>query len=469
MCFSELRDVILLGALLLGTGGCQGLESPNFNAGDLEELQTNPTRASVGAAVTGLTIVTRDVYAGDDNDLVAMLGVLGRENYVLDPADPRFVTEMLEGSLSPSSPALGGNYWKRPYQNVRMADVILNALGALGPDEMTEGEKNATRGFVKTWKALDLLVIAETRDTNCDGNLGCPTGVEEDPEDLAPAVPLEGMYAEIEELLDAGLADLENAGAAFPFQLHGGFSGFDTPDAFREFNRALAARVDVYVGTIFGRTSKFQEALDDLDASFMDREGDLGTGVYHLYGTGSGDTSNGLFQPSNDPIYRAHRSVRENARPQAEADTLDQRFVEKTRPIQPRFIDSEQRVGSDLGFRIYTGASSPVPVIRNEELLLLAAEAYINLDQPEEAEPFLNEVRTRAGKLPPADLSSLSRQEAITELLYDRMYSLLAEGGHRWIDMRRYDRLDDLPRDLPSHQVNARYPVPIDEQLARGG
>lgn len=466
---AKMRHLFLLGALLLGAGGCQALEAPNFNAGDLGELQTDPTRASVGAAVTGLTIVTRDVYAGDDNDLVAMLGVLGRENYVLDPADPRFVTEMLAGSLSPSSPALGGNYWERPYQNVRMVDVILNALPALEAGEMTEAEKAATRGFVKTWKALDLLVIAETRDSNCDGDLGCPSAVEEDPEDLAPALPLEELYAAIEELLDSGLADLESAGDRFPFELHSGFSGFATPAAFRQFNRALAARVDVYVGTIFDRPAKFQEALDDLAASFMDPGGDFRTGVYHVYGTGSGDISNGLFQPSSDPIYRAHRSVRENARLQAGGDTLDRRFLEKTRPVQARFIDQGQQVGSDLGFEIYTSPSTPVPVIRNEELLLLAAEAHINMGELEEAEPFLNEVRTRAGGLPSVDLSSMSQAEAITELLYDRMYSLLAEGGHRWIDMRRYGRLEQLPLDLPSHQVNARYPVPIDEQLARGG
>ena len=46
-------------------------------------------------------------------------------------------------------------------------------------------------------------------------------------------------------------------------------------------------------------------------------------------------------------------------------------------------------------------------------------------------------------------------------------YSLLFEGGHRWIDLRRYGRLDELPLDLPSHQVNAIYPIPVDETAAR--
>lgn len=456
---------LLLALAGLGTA-CQNLEAPNFNAGDLDEIQSNPSRASVAAAVTGMTITTREVYAQDDNDLVAMVGILGRENYVLDVADPRFVSEMLAGELNPASPAFGGNFWSRPYQNVRMADVVLNALEELAPAEMTQEEKNATRGFVKTWKALDLLVIVGTRDTNCDGNMGCPTTVEADPEELAPPLPRDEVYREIDRLLEQGLSDLQSAGSAFPFELHGGFAGFATPATFQQFNRALAARVDVYMGTVLGDQGKFQEALNALDASFMSLSGDFSTGVYHTFGTGSGDTQNGLFQPSDDPNYRAHPSVREDVRMQSDGETPDQRFLDKTRPVTFRTF---QNVGSDFGFSIYTSSSAPVPIIRNEGLLLLAAEAYINLNQMDEAERYLNEVRTRAGGLSEVDLSSMTKEEAITELLYDRRYSLLAEGGHRWIDLRRYDRLDQLPLDLPSHQVNPRYPIPVDEQLARGG
>jgi hypothetical protein len=56
---------------------------------------------------------------------------------------------------------------------------------------------------------------------------------------------------------------------------------------------------------------------------------------------------------------------------------------------------------------------------------------------------------------------------ALTQLLYEKRYSLLWVGGHRWIDLRRYDRLGTLPLDLPVHTVNDRYPIPGDEQLAR--
>ena len=46
----------------------------------------------------------------------------------------------------------------------------------------------------------------------------------------------------------------------------------------------------------------------------------------------------------------------------------------------------------------------------------------------------------------------------IDELLNQRRYSLFMESGHRWFDMRRYDRLNQLPLDLPTHKVFDNFP-----------
>ena len=54
----------------------------------------------------------------------------------------------------------------------------------------------------------------------------------------------------------------------------------------------------------------------------------------------------------------------------------------------------------------------------------------------------------------------------LDELLYNRRLSLLFE-GHRWIDMRRFGRLDQLTLDLPSHIVVQGLPLPQSECLER--
>jgi hypothetical protein len=107
-----------------------------------------------------------------------------------------------------------------------------------------------------------------------------------------------------------------------------------------------------------------------------------------------------------------------------------------------------------------------VPIIRNEELILLRAEANIGLGNLAAAQTDINLIRSVSGKLPAVTLTSQS--QALDQLLYEKRYSLFFEGGHRWIDMRHYGRLGDLPTDLPTHSVATEYPVPIEETSAGG-
>ena len=63
------------------------------------------------------------------------------------------------------------------------------------------------------------------------------------------------------------------------------------------------------------------------------------------------------------------------------------------------------------------------------------------------------------------DLAPMTADQRIDELLYNRRYSLLFE-GHRWLDMRRYGRLDDLLLE-PTLRVHTRFPFPQSECNAR--
>jgi hypothetical protein len=69
-------------------------------------------------------------------------------------------------------------------------------------------------------------------------------------------------------------------------------------------------------------------------------------------------------------------------------------------------------------------------------------------------------IRESAGLNPytgPTDTDSL-----IEEMLVQRRYSLYAE-GHRWIDVRRYNRLDELPIDRAEDNVFTQFPIPLTE------
>jgi starch-binding outer membrane protein, SusD/RagB family len=78
-------------------------------------------------------------------------------------------------------------------------------------------------------------------------------------------------------------------------------------------------------------------------------------------------------------------------------------------------------------------------------------------------------VRQHAGGLAATSLTAgSSTEDFVTELLYNRLYSLMWSQGTRWIDARRYGRLGTLPIDRPGDTVYENMIVPAAECDARG-
>ena len=110
-----------------------------------------------------------------------------------------------------------------------------------------------------------------------------------------------------------------------------------------------------------------------------------------------------------------------------------------------------------------------IPWIKNEELILLRAEIRWNTGNKAGAIADLDLIRTQSGGLAPTTLTAASSDAAfITELLYNRTYSLLWEQGARWIDARRYNRVSTLPLDRAGDVVHTQMLVPAGECDARG-
>ena len=435
----------------LGLAACD-LDVPDLNNPGLDTLQDQPDAVSIAKACTGLLIGNRSNIANEFGYVVD-LGILGREAYNFDTADPRFINELLAGELSKGSP-FGGNFWGVPYANIRLANVTLHALEKVPAEELPDADKGAIRGFIHTIMALDLLQVVVTHDSNgavidTDRELGQPLG---------PIVSGEAAYAEIARLLEAALPELDAGGKTFPFLLSSGFDGFDTPADFRKFNRALAARVAVY-------TKRYSDARTALEMSFLDDTamGKFETGVYYSHSTKTGDTTNGLINPN----LWVHPTLQTDAKNKADG-MPDDRFTSKVTMVAKGGSATGTPLKSSLKFAFYDSPASPVALIRNEDLILLKAEALWFTGMKSQAIDELNIVRTGSGGLDPVAQTTVDAT-FVTELLYDRRYSLLFEGGHRWIDVRRLNRVMDLPLDDPSYMRNVRFPIPLSECNARPG
>ena len=109
---------------------------------------------------------------------------------------------------------------------------------------------------------------------------------------------------------------------------------------------------------------------------------------------------------------------------------------------------------------VYATNTDPIPMIRNEELILIYAEAQAQSGMVDDAKMAIDIIRSSHGL--EAYTGETSQDAMIDEILFQRRYSLFAE-GHRFYDMRRYDRLGTLPIDRPDDNVWLGFPRPLAE------
>jgi hypothetical protein len=272
--------------LLAAIAACGDFHVPNYNNESLDGLIGEPNATRIATATQGLQVAARAGNAGE----MLNKGVQGRETYVLTPETPGSVTERLIGPLTPVSNGSGN--WSSEYIAIKQGNVILHAVDAV-QQGMTAAEKEAVRGFVRTIQAQQLLVIITGTDVG-----GAAIDVDLALTDPPAAIATKAaVYARISQLLDQASVNLAAGGATFPFRLSPGFTGFTTPASFLKVNRALKARVDLYLGN-------YPAALTDLTASFITTTpGNLTLGVYHAYSTTSGDITNSDYDPSPRALF----------------------------------------------------------------------------------------------------------------------------------------------------------------------
>ena len=445
--------MLAVAAVVLTAGACSEITVPNYNNPSLEQLTNNPTTGTVNTAVVGMTINLR----GRVGTEASALGILGKESYNLDQAEPRNVLSYLQGPIEPGG-FVQDLSWTTGYRNLRQGATILEAVDKVA--EYTSTQKEAIRGFVKTIMAVELLTQIRIRDT-----VGIMVDISADPTaPLGAIVGKDAALTKISALFDEAKVHLQAGGTAFPFSVHSGFAGFNTPSTFLQFNRAMKARTDVY-------RRQWAAALTALGESFLDASATtaagLARGPAHVYSTTSGDAINPLFDPTPATLY-VHPSILSGAQLRANGQP-DLRLSSKTSPGVTRVV---QQVQGTHRFTIYASNVAPIPIIKNEELILLRAEARYQSGDAAGALSDINLIRVNSGGLAP--LTGFANANAfVDELLYNRLYSLLFEGGHRWVDARRYGRLSQLPRlntaisektfpwvMFPQDECNQRSPAP---------
>lgn len=417
-----------------------------FAACEIDD-QVDPNAPSINsvlsdASLTELNLLVSGTEAGIRNGFgtyVTSAGSIAREFYKFD-ADPRNTEDLLGKNgtqLDNNTFYLTAPYNTR-YRAVKNCNILLEALD--NTNSVSEGEKDAYRGFANTVKGLMLFQVLNMLNDN-----GIRTDVA-DALNLGLFVSKGAAFDEIVNILDDGFNQVQ--GSTFNLPLTTGFDGYNTADDFGRFNQAITAKVLTFAGD-------YQGALDRLSKSFFDLNGDITAGPQHVFSTASGDIFNPLFKTpgqSGDQLV-VHNSVIEDA------EAGDARLAKFRERADPTSLDG---LNGTHETALYASSTSPISIIRNEELILLYAECSIQTGATQQGIDAINTIRNAHGL---ADYSGGTDTDSlIDELLHQRRYSLWGE-GNRMYDLRRYGRLNDqfVPIDRNGDIIHTQFPIPLTE------
>lgn len=441
------NNVIIYTLLLAGTAAfnactLDNIEDPNNPS--ITSVTNNATRGQLQTLVTGLEDMSKSYASTTAN----AEGTFGREIWYFNYNDPRNLQQWTGMTVTvPDENFYGvGGIYSTPYRAVKQANVLISA--AKNTNAVSAEERLTYSGFAKTIQGYQLIVPANAQYEN---GIRIDVADENHP---GPFLSYQEALAGIQKILQEGFDELRQAGnISLPFKLTNGYNGFNTPAGLAQVNRALAARVAIY-------QKDGQAALNYLKESFLDLNGDLNRGPAHVYGAPPESYNPFYYVLGADlrTVPAPHPQFVEEAIP-GDKRIKDKIFVRETElvntvgkvPLATRYQDKR-----------WPTNTTPLKFIRNEELVLIYAEANILTGNLNEAIRAINIIR-QAAEI--GDYEGEKTVGALTdELLFQRRYSLWFEpAGHRWVDMRRYNRLDQISTALDGGTIFKQLARPENE------
>lgn len=454
-----------LATAAFAAAGCKDSNIVNpLDAPTVEAVSGGLKRSSLQPLATGVLAQDRSAVVGTPTYL-NLAPMMGRDLYRIESSEPRYVSETLGGNPDPGSFAGGGGF-SGFYTAIRSARTLINALPSAPATELTTAERSATSGFLKTIMALDYMRLIELRDT-----VGVPIQ-SEDPSVVSDVRCKSPVLNYIVALLDSANTELAAAGATtkLPFVLPTGFTAFGRDYSVVSniviFNRALRGKTDLY--RAYDRKSPTAGAaalaITELTAALGGAapgavpSSSFKTGVYYKFvASGSEATPNPLAQTTIGLNPMVKDSI-------LAGDTRASKIITRANIAGGGISTS---ITCALCTNSTANQEAPLGILRDEELVLLRAQAYIEAGNLTSATADINSVRTSYGLT--AYPVFTTKSDAISAVLYEKRYSLLTEGPQRWVDLREYNRLNAnfLHAEVSGDPYNKAFPIPRAELNAR--
>jgi hypothetical protein len=467
------RHLTALAAGLVLAAGCSDTIVATENLPSADALNGPLTVANAQVLTLGVLANDRALIRADLTYLV-LTEVYARDAYRIDPNEPRYVTETLTGTPDPGGFS-GSGGWTNGYVTLRAAQTLLEKLPTAS-SEISAAQRSAMAGFLRTIKALEYYRLLELRDAN--GIVLQPA----DPAAVGTIICKTAALNYIAALLDSANTDLATAGAGtnLPVTLPTGFTAFGRNYSnvanLVKLNRGLKGKVDVYraLDNAATRSARLADAITELTAALGGAApgavpaSQFKTGAYVTFvAGGTENAANPLFD----------NLIGVNPKAVTAFDSLDPGKVDARRSKIIPFSSGKTIAGSGVSTNLtYAGASTanganqtaPIAILRDEEVVLLRAQAYIESNNLAAATLDLNSVHQayQPTALAPADVA-----EARRLLLLEKRFSLFFEGPQRLVDLRAYNLLKAgvITPETSSDPFNTAFPITKTEADVRGG
>jgi hypothetical protein len=349
-------------------------------------------------------------------------------------------------SLLPNSQGASGPFWQAAYKNIYQANAVIEGLAA--SSGVTESVKKMLRGEMLVGRALNYFYMV-----NFFGDVPYITATNYQQTSSIPRISVSNIYQNM-------IADLQEARSLLSPTYPS--AGRVRPNKWAA--TALLARIFLYQkdwanaelqSTEVINNSPTYVLVSNLDNVFL---GNSKEAIWQLQPMSSGtlNTAEGVefvpFDPSSTPN-------------EAVTDFLLNAF-EPNDQRKTKWLGVNNASGTTLYFpnkykiAFNSTTTEYYIILRLAEQYLIRAEARAQLGNISGAASDLNTIRSRAG-LP--NTVANTQPQLLSAIEHERQVELFLEWGHRWLDLKRTGRINDVlgPEKSPNWQpTDALYPIP---------
>jgi hypothetical protein len=446
------RYYLGLGLLAVALTCCRKLLKVPAAQAQLTAPAVFSSDANAEAAMSGLYILVMNSSRTLLNGGMSLYGGLSSDELANTTPNP-FIDSFRTNQLTAGN-IFCSSLYSTAYNVIFAANSLIAGLAA--STGVSEEVKVELRGEAELVRALEYFYLV-----NLYGGVPLVTGIDFSTTAHLARDSVAGVYQQIERDMEDALQVLPSA-----YLTTAQFPGARTrPNRWTAMG--LLARVELYQG--------------QWSAAEQDADGVIGCGLYQLepnldsvFLSGSREAIWQL-QPVNSGLTTTEAGLfvpHPGARP---GYVLTSEWIDASEPGDQRravWVDSVAVLGKIYYYpdKYKLTAASLVDteynmVLRLAELYLIRAEARAMLGDVTGGQADLAIVRGRAG-LPPVTVGDVAG--LLTAILHERQVELVAEWGHRWLDLKRTGMADEvLGIEKPGWVgTDTLYPIPAQELRA---